>query len=63
MNYISVTELADFLQIPRVTAYFYLRKKIFPHEKIAGKIVINRENLPSIEATFAAHRRFKGMSA
>ncbi|WP_215751363.1 MULTISPECIES: helix-turn-helix domain-containing protein [unclassified Gluconobacter] len=63
MNYISVTELSEHLNIPRVTAYLYLRKKIFPYEKIAGKIVINRESLPGIEATFAAHRRFKGVSA
>lgn len=59
-EYIPIAELAERLSIPLVSAYYHIRRNVFPHEKKFGRVLVKRAALPEIEQIMEIHRRFKG---
>lgn len=59
-EYIPVAELAERLGIPLVSAYFYIKRGVFPATRQFGRILVKRDDLPEIDQIMAIRRKFKG---
>lgn len=57
-NYISVSELARVLAMPRPTVYSNIGRGTFPSIKIAGRVLIQKADIPAIESMVETHRKF-----
>jgi len=58
IEFISIAEAAQHFSVPAPTIYSYTQRGVIPFEKLFGRVLIKKSDLPEIETLLATRKKF-----
>lgn len=58
IEFISIAEAAQHFSVPAPTIYSYTKRGVIPSEKLFGRVLIKKSDLPEIESLIATRKKF-----